>query len=335
MKRKNAMTTRALLALREQVALVNWWEGDHGERFGALFMGQKRRTGTNTHDLNLAEMENAKLDRARTYWVTSDMQTLIRHAAESMPAQPLELGDLPSPCGFLWFEDVMEMTDARGQPISWRAVAWMPARSRGEGAVHLSFYTDLLDHAPEEFKPRTMSTGYHLGEIDRMGWLAEGGPRLLLLHECGWAFGRDYEGLHASVDASLDEETQERIVDEWEFWTRRFVAATWTLVQQKVAARTPEHIPKTELRPAIQALSVPPEIIFVDLRRVVRPKRAHDPDAPPSDVEWNHRWIVDGHWRNQYLPGTGTHRLQWINAFVKGPEDRPLVEKDRVHRVRR
>lgn len=42
------------------------------------------------------------------------------------------------------------------------------------------------------------------------------------------------------------------------------------------------------------------------------------------DIEWSCRWIVNGHWRNQYHPSTGRHELKYILPYVKGPEDKPL-----------
>src|SRR5260370_32850113 len=55
------------------------------------------------------------------------------------------------------------------------------------------------------------------------------------------------------------------------------------------------------------------------------PQHRRDPDAPDSQpVDWQHRWIVRGHWRNQYYPGVGAHAPVYIVEHVKGPEDKPL-----------
>ena len=43
-----------------------------------------------------------------------------------------------------------------------------------------------------------------------------------------------------------------------------------------------------------------------------------------TDVDWQFQWIVSGHWRNQYLPSSGGHRLTWISPYLKGPDDKPL-----------
>lgn len=51
--------------------------------------------------------------------------------------------------------------------------------------------------------------------------------------------------------------------------------------------------------------------------------------------EYSHRWIVRGHMRNQPVgprnaEGGQKHERVWIAPYVKGPEDKPLVIKDRV-----
>ena len=51
--------------------------------------------------------------------------------------------------------------------------------------------------------------------------------------------------------------------------------------------------------------------------------------------EYSHRWIVRGHMRNQPVgprnaKGGQKHLRVWIAPYVKGPEDKPLMLKDRV-----
>lgn len=48
--------------------------------------------------------------------------------------------------------------------------------------------------------------------------------------------------------------------------------------------------------------------------------------------DWSHRWLVSGHWRNQWYPSEGVHRPIWIDAFVKGPSDAPLLVRPTVYR---
>lgn len=74
---------------------------------------------------------------------------------------------------------------------------------------------------------------------------------------------------------------------------------------------------------------------IVTLRTLRDPGEETGNDAGEK-VAHDHRWLVSGHWRRQpYGPGRTLRRLQWINPFVKGPEDAPLKVKEVIHAWRR
>ncbi len=63
---------------------------------------------------------------------------------------------------------------------------------------------------------------------------------------------------------------------------------------------------------------------------------SHIDSTNGESVEWSCRWIVNGHWRNQYHPSTGRHELKYILPYMKGPEDKPLrIPKATVYAVTR
>lgn len=77
---------------------------------------------------------------------------------------------------------------------------------------------------------------------------------------------------------------------------------------------------------------------FYRLRPItyVSPKKyAHEivPLGGGREVDWSHRWEVRGHWRT--IKGIGKDRdgnynvmgFTWINNFVKGPENKPIIKK--------
>ena len=75
--------------------------------------------------------------------------------------------------------------------------------------------------------------------------------------------------------------------------------------------------------------NLPSEVVVVRLRRrSVDDEAGHD--GADEHVPWSHRWLVSGHWRNQWLPSRAAHRLQWISNHIKGPTNKPLIVKDRV-----
>ena len=70
--------------------------------------------------------------------------------------------------------------------------------------------------------------------------------------------------------------------------------------------------------------ALPPAMIeprFVMLRRALIKKGQNDQGA---DVAWTHQWMVSGHWRDQWLPSSVSHRMTWIAPYIKGPPDLPL-----------
>lgn len=71
-----------------------------------------------------------------------------------------------------------------------------------------------------------------------------------------------------------------------------------------------------------------------------RHRYTSDAEREAEAREYSHRWIVRGHMRNQpygprHVEGGQKHERVWIAPYIKGPEDKPLVLKDRVQVWRR
>jgi hypothetical protein len=118
-----------------------------------------------------------------------------------------------------------------------------------------------------------------------------------------------------------------------EVW--RWIAACMTLMTQRIAVQSQLALDRAGRRRIMRGAVLDDALLVtrvVDLRRPTTSEVASPVGAP---VSWSHRWIVDGHWRNQWMPKTGTHRPMWIAPHVKGPDDRPLVVRDRVYRWKR
>lgn len=59
------------------------------------------------------------------------------------------------------------------------------------------------------------------------------------------------------------------------------------------------------------------------------------PNDDPTNVDWQHRWQVCGHWRTvkgigKDQQGNPVRGFTWVNEHVKGPDDKPLILKTRV-----
>ena len=72
-----------------------------------------------------------------------------------------------------------------------------------------------------------------------------------------------------------------------------------------------------------------PGVRFILLRRMAREQG----QAKGVGQTYSHRWLVSGHFRHQWYPSEQTHKVIWIEPYVKGPEGTPLVPH--VYRVSR
>ncbi|HZT55035.1 MAG TPA: hypothetical protein VFA35_02325 [Burkholderiaceae bacterium] len=108
--------------------------------------------------------------------------------------------------------------------------------------------------------------------------------------------------------------------------------ATEHLLQQLAFIRSPYTVTeptrlprpmRRELQRA-KAKDVDPLVYVVKLRRAVERK---PPPEESVEVNWQHHWWVSGHYRAQWHPSTKSHEVIWIGPHVKGPLDKPLLEK--------
>lgn len=63
-------------------------------------------------------------------------------------------------------------------------------------------------------------------------------------------------------------------------------------------------------------------IKVISLRRYEEEKKKAE--AAGGHVDWQWQWFVRGHWRNQFYPSTGEYKPKFIEAFIKGPKDKPM-----------
>jgi hypothetical protein len=242
------------------------------------------------------------IEQASTWMVAAEMVELVSHASRSMPAEPILRTDLPMANGFALLEEPFvahDEVDGEELHLTHRAVHWYV---REPGSVFIQCYFGREDGL--------LGTG-----DDGMGPMRPGSPPLVPGFNYEWRFG----------EPTWDEYGRSPQID-------RFVKALWTISAQTIA-KVETMSSRTSRRDA-QRHPLPDDggVRVITLRQL-------RPPVPEEQlvtiVDWKRRWIVSGHWRNQYLPASGTHRLQWIHPHVKGPENKPLVISDKVVYVRR
>lgn len=263
---------------------------------------------------HLARAEAQRLHKADLYWVSADMADLVRHAAASMPEFTLMPEDLPSPYGLIIFEQplkVIPSPDGYDDLIHVIGAAWGPWRQATSEHAHLwvSWYTDTARNH-ENIDPRRPLAG--------RSWRSLGLPALCYENETQIAFS-------ATPVKSINSLTGEE-VEVGASYPVRELRAAWTLMQQPIATVSDAHFDRAARR-RLQRKDIEPQPVrVINLRR---PKSAGEHGE--SEREYHHRWIVRGHWRQQYYPSRGVHRPVWIAPHVKGPDGAPLLGGEKVH----
>lgn len=102
--------------------------------------------------------------------------------------------------------------------------------------------------------------------------------------------------------------------------TLRFVLASWLWMQQKVM-RLDKGDVSSHAKKLADRVNTVSEVNVVVLRRSEAGPRS---ECGGKSVEWACKWLVRGHWRQQFYPSTSEHRPLWIEPYVKGPDDKPL-----------
>jgi len=111
---------------------------------------------------------------------------------------------------------------------------------------------------------------------------------------------------------------------------RKWVLAATALMKQRLMISAKAHINSHDRKALRRDGVAVDDINVVQLRQVDYARHGQT-----SVVDWSHRWIVNGHWRQQWYPTQQEHRVIWIPPHIKGPADKPLVVNDRVFSVSR
>jgi hypothetical protein len=93
-----------------------------------------------------------------------------------------------------------------------------------------------------------------------------------------------------------------------------------------------ESLPRHVRRQFKKETSHEPIVRVIHLRRIEN----KEPSGLGEATEYSCQWPVRPHWRNQYYPSTDEHKPVFIDAYIKGPKDKPLkLPKNFVFKVDR
>ena len=107
----------------------------------------------------------------------------------------------------------------------------------------------------------------------------------------------------------------------------KFMHAYFLMMSQTIVS-TEKKTPQRGIRKSMEKAKLPSEYVVVQLRKTEYKSGEKSDDG--RFIDWSHRWVVGGHWRWQPYKDNTKKRI-WIAPYVKGPDDKPLVMKDKVY----
>lgn len=273
-------------------------------------------SGTMADDLlNLADhLDNIVfgLDRASAYFWTDAMTAVITEAATRMPRYTFTKSSFPTPEGFVWHASPHKIDGI------------VPEGELSSDDQVNMFFEAGRDGTPV-FEPRPLQA---------WGWRrdVQAGPDSV---ECmSWHYNRTkivdgadewrlHRNFHVRYGETLEDVVERTGGRDWKAFGM-IVACALALMEQKLLVPGRVHVPRAlekRYQHSLKSLQMP-NLQIVELRR-----RETLPANPyePRDVEWQHRWFVRAHWRQQRHPTTGAYKPVFVHAYLKGPEGKPLL----------
>lgn len=276
--------------------------------------------------------EIERLNMAEAYYLSGEMLPLVTWAAAGLnQTDAFEHEVWPTDYGFVFFEEPLPSTEMYGRTVVTKAMTWGRATAtesetlRSIPGTMVVLYTDFSDARDEVNTEIKAEAEFHNDWVkyERMGrlhvhhimWVPDGlrvGPEKLIPPEryADYAVGDQQLAKDAPNDG-------------------RFLLAFLMMLNQTVTS-VEEHTLDRKGSRRFKRMGLPDRVTVVRLRRHKNIDRLEGETL----VEWAHRWVVRGHWRNQPYKdddGTTIYKRIWIAPHVKGPEGAPLKQSQKIY----
>ena len=307
-----------------------------------------------------------RLQSADLFWISAEMSELCHDATADLDAVHLGHDLWPAEAGFMVFATPVPVdgfewhnaNDASLEPI--RALLWYPEDSTGlavpggakEPAKAVNATTS--HHAPKvtvllftDLRAMVEATVHRLndGDIDSARVASNlarfAGKGIRYLASAGGDMYRTDKPLTRAGEESapLGEPAADETHPSREVTNVRIggcpagvmLSTVWLLMGQRGLATTRTGVAKPKNKAAARrAAPVQDEL---DRVRIIEIRAGTDHAAAYSGTTrtHRHRWMVKGHWRQQYYPSSKTNRPVWIAPHLKGPEGAPMLTGQKVY----
>lgn len=212
---------------------------------------------------------------------------------------------------------------------------------QSDASVRDGFIDSLIHHNPELCKERIERFCASKGRVVPVYGHDEGDTRLsamTLVDPNTWTVFPELADPNPKSFVSMVIAATAKNAKPGEHTLLDFVRAAWTLAtsdeERDVHAIARRNKSVNVGKSGRGRRRVDVEVSVLDIKR---PKVPHggDRNTEGGAFSYSHRFEVRGHYRMQACgPGRSQRRKRWIDGFVKGPDDKPLIRKTKVYRVR-
>lgn len=279
------MASQYAQALEQQRRYARWLASPDGVR--TFYDQMVDRTSLRW----LQQTATLTLASADPYYWQPEMCDLLEAVSAEMPRWTLRREALPTDFGFCWFARPLALPHSflRIEAVAWGLRSPVSQTPSGPAALET-----------------VVATVYACNPNDARG--------IVPMTTFWWPMGQAMD-VEQDIPPSSTAEMARVNVRCW-----RFGAAIFALLEQRILVTTREGVARATRRRLVKDRArQPPAILVVRLRHALG---THAERGEP--VEWSCRWLVRGHWRQQYYPSSGEYRPIFILPHIKGPDDKPL-----------
>jgi hypothetical protein len=321
-----------------QQQILEWSQSEIGVKYLIGFFGEmnEKHTEKARRDVRvLAGIQLEMLREAEPIYVSSDVTDLIDDARAKWKPEKLLPNDPFAPRGFCLFPRpvlIDDMPVTKTHPwrsgiglIPVRAVAWLPIHSEdlSVGTYWIAFYVHCDDEfalADERGVPSRLEMGHpddpepvhSRDEIRRI-------MPFSIVHQWQWSWGQPgYESLDDPEAYDILAEDSFEDVRERARQQTSLIQTMWRIGSQLVPTKA--RLPRQLRRDSQRKKRPVDDVTVITLRR----GRQGQEEMETTGRRLTVRFVVRGHWRNQWYASLGEHRQIWIAPYVKGPDDVPL-----------
>lgn len=258
------------------------------------------------------------------HYVSPEVCEALTAAAPGIPDWELRREDVHTPIGWVYFARSLHLD--RDEDHAERLI---------QEKVEPDIFGDLIGITWSPIQIRNDETGVIVSSLNGATGLSiqfyvrsklrdEGIPIATLT----WEFGQSLNQLFEAGRATFGVDGQPLIANTT-YQELRYFAALMAFMGQEIFPTRREQLPRDARKRLARAGYDPgadelqPRVVY--LRRVTQ--RPNDETQERVHRDFDHRFWVKGHWRNQWYETEQRHKPIWIHPFVKGPEGKPIAPR--------